>query len=90
MGKIAGLRYISFLFPYIWEICKQQRTKLNEIEKVSTIIKQLKDRKILDDDFFANKEEMLLFRAETATIALANKHGKTLKAISNPDDFIPA
>lgn len=88
LSKIAGLRYILFLFPYVWQIAKDQKFKLYDVEKTENIIRKLKTIELLDEDFFANKEAMLLFRAETSTIALAKKHGNLLETLH--DDFIPA
>ncbi|MGZ0879033.1 DGQHR domain-containing protein [Priestia megaterium] len=78
LGKISGLRYIMYLFPFISEILEKNKL-VADVKNLSKILAVLK-KDILPESFFAlDNDEHLLFRAETSTIALARKHGQLLK-----------
>ncbi|MEB4869038.1 DGQHR domain-containing protein [Priestia megaterium] len=92
LGKISGLRYVMYLFPSISEILKSQRKKTN-VENLFPILTSLRNTK-LTDDFFKNDDtntNLLAFRGETSTIALAEKHGLHLKSIfvDDQEEFDP-
>lgn len=90
LGKISGLRYIFYLFPYIWRIAKQQKIKFKETDALSTVVGRLKSSALLDDEnAFKDKEFMLIFRAETATVAVAKSHGEKLIDLVTNNDFSP-
>lgn len=80
LTKISGLRYIMFLFPYIFEIAKECKRYLNEDGYVEYLIKTHFDvtggYKIFEDE-----QTKLAFRGESATIALAKRNGNILKEI---------
>jgi len=77
MGKITGLRYACFLFPYIFEILKEKRLGLVS-ENIKPLLQELYNMTggvtIFDD-----QNIKLAFRAESATIALAKTHGSMVK-----------
>ncbi|MGW9103854.1 DGQHR domain-containing protein, partial [Priestia megaterium] len=93
LGKISGLRYIMYLFPYISDILEKKRIKTStqEVEKILLVLFDTK----LDSSFFNNEnDDKMAFRAETATIALARNHGAYLQdrilnaeQIFNPNDL---
>lgn len=80
LGKISGLRYIFYIFPYISDILEKEKIKTG-VETVSEKLKILRNN-IFTDEFLNDKNgRMLNFRAETATVAIARKHGEELKNI---------
>ena len=76
-GKISGLRYIFYLFPYIIDILKQQQKSAN-IEHFIEVLQVLQKEKLNQNFFEKGNQDQLLFRAETSTIALARNHGHFL------------
>lgn len=92
LGKISGLRYVFYLFPFISNILKHQRKKTS-VENVEPILNTLKNTK-LDDNFFKSVEinpDLLAFRGETSTISLADQHGRHLESllIGDSKEFDP-
>ncbi|PKF90059.1 hypothetical protein CW306_00535 [Bacillus sp. BA3] len=93
LGKISGLRYIMYLFPYVSDILEKKRIKTStqEVEKILVVLYSTK----LGSSFFNDEnDEKMAFRAETATIALARNHGEFLQdqilnaeQIFNPNDL---
>lgn len=92
LGKISGLRYVFFLFPYISNILKHQQKKTS-VESVALILETLKNT-ILNENFFKSVEtnpDLLAFRGESSTISLAEKHGRHLEEllIGDSKEFDP-
>lgn len=89
LGKIAGFRYMMYMFPYIYDILKELKKPMN-VESVQEVIKKLYDlthgESMFDDD-----KIKLAFRGESATISLAKNNGNILKeqCIEENDTFDP-
>lgn len=89
LGKITGLRYMVYIFPYVCDILKEVRKPL-DVDNVEEIVKKLYDithgEAIFEDD-----KIKLAFRGESATIALAKNNGNLLKEklIKENDIFDP-
>lgn len=75
LGKISGLRYILFLFPYIWEILKEQK-KHSKKEDIIPILKSLYE---LNGTKTFESGDKINFRQENLTISLAKRDGQELK-----------
>ncbi|MDU1005302.1 MAG: DGQHR domain-containing protein [Clostridium butyricum] len=77
LGKITGLRYMMYIFPYVCEILKELRQSLDE-KNVEDIIRKLYSithgEAVFEDD-----KIKLAFRGESATISLAKNNGNMLK-----------
>lgn len=87
LTKIAGFRFICFLFPSIYEILK--KGKDFKVEKYQAIITQIKDD-YFNDDFDVKKSDYFdSFQERSGTIKLARKIGKSLQAeYADRDDDI--
>lgn len=85
--KIAGLRYIFYLFQTCLEILIDTRSK-NPLEDFEKYIRLLPDATKIAD-VFTDPATSLTFRGEGATVKLARDHAVQLKAYvqSNQDDF---
>lgn len=77
MTKISGLRYIMYLFPTIFEILLQNK-KTAVPSEFKDIISKLPEATQISD-VFTNKNTVLLFRGEGATVKLAQNHAEILK-----------
>jgi DGQHR domain-containing protein len=77
LGKISGFRFICCLFPYIWDILKEEKKTFIE-ENVTDILKVLKE-KTENDNLFQDKKLSLAFRSESATIRCSKDYGNYLK-----------
>lgn len=78
LGKISGLRYVLYLFPFISDILEKNKMD-GSSENIKKILQLIKEKKLQPEIFNSDSEEALLFRAETSTIALARKHGDYLR-----------
>ncbi len=89
LSKIAGFRYMIYMFPYIREVLKELRKPMS-IESVQEVIKKLSDL-THGEDMFDDDKIKLAFRGESATIALAKNNGNLLKeeCIKENDIFDP-
>ena len=89
LGKIAGFRYMMYMFPYICDILKILR-KTMSIENVQEII-QLLCNLTNGEAMFDDDKIKLAFRGESATISLAKNNGNLLKerCIKENDVFDP-
>jgi DGQHR domain-containing protein len=77
LGKITGLRYMMYIFPYVCEILKELRKPLDE-KNVEDIIRKLYSI-THGEVVFQDDKIKLAFRGESATIALAKNNGNLLK-----------
>lgn len=78
LTKIAGLRYVLYMFSDILDILKDQNksaTKEAFEELICTLPEAIKV-----NDVFTSEETSLAFRGEGATVKLAKEHGKVLVA----------
>ena len=91
LTKIAGLRYILYMFSDILDILKDQNKPATK-EGFEEVIRKLPEA-INVKDVFTSEETSLAFRGEGATVKLAKEHGKALvtymrttNSASNPAD----
>ena len=78
LTKIAGLRYVLYMFSDILDILKDQNKPATK-EAFEELIRKLPDA-IKVNDVFTSEETSLAFRGEGATVKLAKEHGKALVA----------
>ena len=78
LTKIAGLRYILYMFSDILDILKDQNKPATK-EAFEEVIRKLPEA-IKVNDVFTSEETSLAFRGEGATVKLAKEHGKALVA----------
>lgn len=78
LTKIAGLRYILYMFSDILDILKDQNKPATK-EAFEEVIRKLPEA-IKVNDVFTSEETSLAFRGEGATVKMAKEHGKALVA----------
>ena len=78
LTKIAGLRYVLYMFSDILDILKDQNKPATK-EAFEELIRKLPEA-IKVNDVFTSEETSLAFRGEGATVKLAKEHGKALVA----------
>lgn len=90
LGKISGFRYVMYIFPYIYEILKEEQAKLHQ-ENIEKVLRSLFSM-TGGENLFTDESTRLHFRGETATIALAKAHGSQLRdsMLSQQKVFDPA
>ena len=83
--KIAGLRFMLFLLPYLWEraiTLKNQFTFEFVEETLKKMISEM-DEDITYEEFFTCDEHKMFFRERSSTEVFASKCGSIIKTLSN-------
>ncbi len=78
LTKIAGLRYVLYMFSDILDILRDQNKPATK-DGFEEVIRKLPDATKVND-VFTSEETSLAFRGEGATVKLAKEHGKALVA----------
>jgi len=77
LGKITGLKYMMYIFPYVCEILRDLKKPLNE-KNVEDIIRKLYSI-TNGESIFQDDKIKLSFRSESGTIILAKNNANLLK-----------
>lgn len=77
LNKIAGFRYMMYLFPSIVKILDKKDKKLTDNE-VRVILERLRAG-VLPLEFFTDDKTKLVLRGETAIVAIAKEHSSWLE-----------
>ncbi len=91
LTKIAGFRFISYLFPYVYEVIERKEGKKDFTEPAfSLIVKEIKNAHFNDDFIIKDTDKFQSFQERSGISKLATLIGKELieEDQYKDDDFL--
>ena len=90
LTKISGFRFISYLFPSIYDILYTKETKDFQISAFSKIIEEIRDNYFNEDFDTKKSENFQFFQEKSGTVKLAENIGKEIfeQNQDKDDDFL--